>query len=563
MGSPLYIVSKEEIEKIRYIFRGLEDAYGVQYAVARGNDYSKKLKGKVHTKWGKVTDKLWEDHLKGLDPSLGIIPINRENKCVWGCIDIDTYPFDHEGLVKKINARQLPLIVCRSKSGGAHIFLFTQEPASAELMYIKLKEIAACLGYSNKEIFPKQKTIQKEEIGNFLNMPYHGGDASTRYAFTKEGKRATLKEFVALYGDTVRFTEDLNSIRILPEIKHFEDGPPCLQMICEQGGVREGEGVRNTFMYNVSVYHQKKYGKEWLNSGGCEKINTEFVHPAYLSPKLTTIMNSVDKVKEYNYQCNLNPLCSHCNRTLCLTRQYGVGGADRRMPVISSVMKYKSDPPIYTVWTDGKQILCESDDVKIQSRFQTKCMEVLDYIPITLKGEEWRQYVNEQLLSPQKMITQDSTGESNPLIQLFKHLKDFCTSKSIGKTYKDLGRGQAINLEDEGNIGFRFDDFWKYLTKKKWDKTPRWTEKNLTSLGAETKNIGYTNDATGKKERIRKIARQKLFVMPDVVRLSLEEEDYVKNLLKTNSTTGKETQEENIPEDEPLEIPDFKKGDHF
>jgi len=44
---------------------------------------------------------------------------------------------------------------------------------------------------------------------------------------------------------------------------------------------------------------------------------------------------------------------------------------------------------------------------------------------------------------------------------------------------------------------------------------------------------------------------------------SLEEEDYVKNLLKTNSTTGKETQEENIPEDEPLEIPDFKKGDHF
>jgi hypothetical protein len=44
----------------------------------------------------------------------------------WGCIDIDSYAgFDHQKLINKIKQFKLPLVVCRSKSGGAHVFLFT------------------------------------------------------------------------------------------------------------------------------------------------------------------------------------------------------------------------------------------------------------------------------------------------------------------------------------------------------------------------------------------------------------------------------------------------------
>ena len=36
--------------------------------------------------------------------SLGVIPINDDNKCKWGCIDIDSYAgFDHKKLIDKIN----------------------------------------------------------------------------------------------------------------------------------------------------------------------------------------------------------------------------------------------------------------------------------------------------------------------------------------------------------------------------------------------------------------------------------------------------------------------------
>ena len=39
---------------------------------------------------------LWQKHLNGTD-SLGIIPINDDNECKWGCIDIDSYA----GLITK------------------------------------------------------------------------------------------------------------------------------------------------------------------------------------------------------------------------------------------------------------------------------------------------------------------------------------------------------------------------------------------------------------------------------------------------------------------------------
>ena len=53
-----------------------------------------KQKAKAFIKRDTVTDKLWQDHLKGVEPALGIIPINENNMCKWGCIDVDDYTID-------------------------------------------------------------------------------------------------------------------------------------------------------------------------------------------------------------------------------------------------------------------------------------------------------------------------------------------------------------------------------------------------------------------------------------------------------------------------------------
>ena len=106
---------EERVKKFKSIFYGLDRAYG-QYK-SDGQLVNGKAGGKAIIKKAPVTDLLWIDHIEGKDPSLGIIPINEDNKCVWGCIDVDKYTLDHKGIILKINNYKLPLTVCRSKSG--------------------------------------------------------------------------------------------------------------------------------------------------------------------------------------------------------------------------------------------------------------------------------------------------------------------------------------------------------------------------------------------------------------------------------------------------------------
>ncbi len=112
------------VESFIEIFSGLERAHGVTYVDKKGAD-GQKIKGKSFVTREPVTTNMWLQHLQGKEPSLGIIPINDDNKCKWGCIDIDSYAgFDHKKLIDKIKELNLPLLVFRSKSGGAHVFLF-------------------------------------------------------------------------------------------------------------------------------------------------------------------------------------------------------------------------------------------------------------------------------------------------------------------------------------------------------------------------------------------------------------------------------------------------------
>jgi hypothetical protein len=134
------------MDKFKQIFSGLTIAYG-QYQPGDRGDNGTKQKGKAFIVRKTVTDELWTNHLGGEGPALGIIPITENNDCRWGCIDIDEYDLDHVSLIKSIRNLKLPVVLCRSKSGGAHVFLFTKENIPASLMQSKLKQMALVLGY--------------------------------------------------------------------------------------------------------------------------------------------------------------------------------------------------------------------------------------------------------------------------------------------------------------------------------------------------------------------------------------------------------------------------------
>ena len=67
------------LESFKEIFYGLDRAHGVTYVDRKGAD-GQKIKGKSFVQREFVTNEMWENHLKGIEPSLGIIPITDDNK---------------------------------------------------------------------------------------------------------------------------------------------------------------------------------------------------------------------------------------------------------------------------------------------------------------------------------------------------------------------------------------------------------------------------------------------------------------------------------------------------
>ena len=78
------------VEKFASIFDGLEEAYGT-FKIEKQQSNGKST-GKAALVREPRTTALWQGHLSGKGSGVGIIPINAENKCKWGCIDIDQYP---------------------------------------------------------------------------------------------------------------------------------------------------------------------------------------------------------------------------------------------------------------------------------------------------------------------------------------------------------------------------------------------------------------------------------------------------------------------------------------
>jgi len=226
----------DDQNKFIEIFTGLDRAYG--QTQSREKNEAGKLEGRSWLVKEPITRDKWINHLEGKEPSLGIIPIDDNNQCKWGAIDIDTYDgFDYKKLIKKIVEKKLPLVVCNSKSGGAHVYLFVSEPVRAKDMQVKLKEIAVFLGYGDCEIFPKQIQLNQKGTGNFLNLPYNNPKYPTRYAFDDEGNSLELKEFIDYYKEKVVSNLDMVVIEknMNDQLKEdFKQAPPCLVKLAAQ-----------------------------------------------------------------------------------------------------------------------------------------------------------------------------------------------------------------------------------------------------------------------------------------------------------------------------------------
>ena len=494
------------LERFKQVFSGLEIAYG---QTKKTDDFSEtgKHQTKSFTIKNPPTDRLWQGHLDGEDPALGIVPIREDNRCKWGCIDIDTYPFDHKSFIKKIRSKNIPMILFRSKSGGAHAFLFTKDFVPASLMRVRLKKIAAELGYAKAEIFPKQDYIRADrgDTGSFLNLPYHGGDKTIRYAFDDEGNCLTLNQFFDMYEKYSLSEKELANVKKIKEKEKLEDdnnplkgAPPCLIAISKEG---IPNGQRNNAMYNFGVYLKKRHSSDWDLK--MYDYNKKYCTPPLERKEIEILIKSLER-KEYQYKCKDEPIQSFCNAKLCVTQEFGVGdGAPS--PTITEIRKYDSDPPIYFVTIDGESV--EVDDVTLHDseKFSVASMNQLGRPMLPVGKIIWRK----MLIHLFKNLGEVPAPESSKIdVQVKELLADFI-NKAPGKEMKDIKRG--LPYSDEKESFFKFKDFWRYLQRSKsWpDKTyPK--QKTLRLLESLFDAKENTKSIEGKNTRIIEMKTIKL-----------------------------------------------------
>ena len=458
------------MNRFKEIFTGLERAHGVTFVDKKGVD-GEKIKGKSFVKREPVTDNMWLSHLQGREPSLGIIPINDENKCIWGCIDIDSYAgFDHQKLINKIKLLKLPLVVFRSKSGGAHVFCFTTVPVTAQLMRDKLLSVSAVLGYGGSEVFPKQVELKSEEdTGNFLNLPYFNGDNTTRYAFRESGDGATMEDFYELYERNKLTPEKLETLEIKRPLSEFSDGPPCIESLT-QTKLNDG---RDRVIYQYIQYAKRKWPEDWHN-----RIN-QFNYKYFENPlDDKTIQDKIKfhAKKDLGFKCNEEPMCNHCDKKLCRSRQFGIGG-ESILPELSDLQIVELDEPYYWVNVDGERVKLDNIDCLMDQRlFRRTVTKQINKKPSRIKQNEFDKYVD--LLLAGVEIVKAPQG-SSILDQLQDHLEEFCTNRTAKSTTKeDILRGNVWT--NEGKHHFIFSKFFHgYLQRKKWGEKAQPTQQML------------------------------------------------------------------------------------
>jgi hypothetical protein len=345
VGSP---ITDEQVRQFAALFQGYALAYG-QYTVSEQEPKTGKNVGPRSTKTGRLTLEHYRVHLDGTGPGLGVVMVMDEHGNVVFCaLDSDNYKVGPKEWERRVRELGLPLVVCRTKSGGAHLYLFLAEPVPAKWAREQLARFRDALGLPKKtEIFPKQEARKPGDVGSWINLPYQNANGPTmRYAI-HDGQPLEFGEFLQ-HAEAMRHTRasveavitkpwkaPLTVLNDTAQPSSVEDdgsdwfgAPPCLVNIHQKGGFPEG--TRNDGMLAVVVYLKKRFGDDW--EAHVAKYNELLCKPPLPPAELEETVIKSGRRKDYHYRCKLPPIQDECQSRKCVKQEFGVTDGESEQP---------------------------------------------------------------------------------------------------------------------------------------------------------------------------------------------------------------------------------------
>ena len=489
------------------LFAGFAGAHGTHGVPDRDPEGLKwNIKKTAKTLRQSVTTQLWQDHLEGKRP-LGVIPIREDSSCSWGSIDFDVYDTDILKIVADVERTKLPLVPCRSKSGGLHLFLFLREPCPASEVLASLKDAAASLGMADSEIFPKQGQIlaERADTGNWMVMPYFGGDFGGKLkmqrGLKKTGAEMTPEEFLR-FAEKSKTTLDefvkLCVVRRLPPAASkgkrgsggkpgkgdFSDGPPCLQHLTASGVQKDG---RKRTLFMMALYFKRCDQATWKEK--LEEANRKFFTPSLPSEEVMGVIRSCEK-KDYEYTCKEEPMKSHCNSSLCRMRKFGVGRGGE-YPIITGMRKLLTEPPRWFVDVENACLELSTEELQTYIRFHRACMDRVGKCYMMVRQDAWLSIVAEAMSN---MTTIDAPPDASVSGQFHELLEEFLTNRARGTRPEDLLLGRPYENPDEKRHYFTLRALGRFLHQEGMrDMTRGQITSRLTDMGGKHRFLNFEN----------------------------------------------------------------------
>jgi hypothetical protein len=419
-----------------FLFSGNADAYGVhEYAFS---DNGTKEKGKSATKKGSPTTKLYAQHLDG-EIGLGVIPINKESNCKFGAIDVDIYENDKllSRIVRTIHEYSLPIVPFSSKSGGLHLFLFFQDWTSAKAVRYWLRQFSMILMLPDKtEIFPKQERLTSG-TGNWINLPYYDTNNTHQFIYKKDFKPMSFTQGLKYATNNVQTSENL---KVVFDSLPLSDGPPCLQGIY-LAGVTE---YRNNYLSSLARYYKTKEADTFADK--LRDANQNLKDPLLPSELESTVITS-HKKRDYAYMCKEEPIVSICNKTICKSRKFGVGGGEISTVSFEQLTQYvDSVGDTFYHWkisvADEDKLSSElkletEKEVRDQQLFADLCMKHLKIFWRIISKKAWEDIVERAVLN-MNIIKIDVTESMTPTAMFLEYLSEYLESKTHAANKEQL-----------------------------------------------------------------------------------------------------------------------------
>ena len=466
------------VEEFVKLFTGLTDNFG-KADMSKVVFDTKRNKIKPPYVWTgyAITSTHYQEHLDG-KISIGIQPCTREGKVSFGCIDVD--PANYKGfkisaLLFLIEKHKLPVVSCRSKSGGLHIYLFLKEEISAQTMRDSLTTFLLPLKLKpTTELYPKQVELI-DTPGQFINLPYHNDKETTRYALNKNNEPLSLEEFIKTAQDSQLTASQLNSLvtRCNEEVlkggdPEFADGPPCLQRL----SINKLTDGRDRFLYNYMVFAKKKYKDQWEDK--VVSANQNYISPSFGNNIIQSKLRSWRK-DTAGHTCNDDPIHAVCLKHICLQRPHGViSDRTKAFPHIYGLTIIKYTLPILQFMVEkpnGKPaVQCEMlrDDFPIQRKLKTAIYGQAHFIPQSLSPIKYEEFLNRIMIPPPKVI--DPPEGASSRAQLYPYLYEFCINGTRATKKSEIRGG--LCWTEGGYHHFLWTSFLETLPTR-WHLTPK------------------------------------------------------------------------------------------